>query len=82
MNCVLLGQIENAGMDCLSSCNSRQGACKWCGSMGFCCTKKNGWNDTSNGCDGSFGGETKHECALKPSGKFNNFGTFKEVFTF
>ena len=81
MNCVLLGQIENAGMDCWSNCNSRQGACEWCGAMGFCCTKKNGWNDTSNGCDGSFGGETKHECALKPSGKFNNFGTFKEVFT-
>ena len=73
MNCVVLGQIENAGMDCLSSCNSRQGACEWCGSMGFCCTKKNGWNDTSNGCDGTFGGETQHECVLKPIGMFNNF---------
>ena len=58
--------LENKGKDCWKNCNRQQGPCDWCGSMGFCCTKKNGWTDTSNGCDGSFGGETRHECALNP----------------
>ncbi len=31
----------------------------------MCCTQKPGWTDTSNGCDGTFGGLTRHECALK-----------------
>ena len=58
--------LGNIGKDCWENCNRQQGPCDWCGSMGFCCTKKNGWTDTSNGCDGSFGGEKGHECALKP----------------
>ena len=62
------GKIENEGMDCWSGCNNKQGPCEWCGSMGFCCTKKNSWNDTSNGCDGTFGGASRHECVLKPIG--------------
>lgn len=51
--------------DCLIHCNNRQGLCVWCGSGGMCCTKKPGWLDTSNGCDGTFGGESKHECVQR-----------------
>jgi len=32
---------------------------------------KDGWNDTSNGCDGSFGGTTGHVCVLNPSKLFS-----------
>ena len=32
----------------------------------MCCTTKSGWTDTSNECDGTFGGSNYHECALKP----------------
>ena len=59
----------NTGLDCWGHCSEQQGPCSWCGCEGMCCTKKPGWTDTSNGCDGTFGGETEHECALKP-GKF------------
>ena len=62
-----LVELENEGKDCWIECHGLQGPCAWCGSKGFCCTKKTDWTDTSNGCDGSFGGETRHECAL-PSG--------------
>ena len=31
----------------------------------MCCTTKSGWTDTSNGCDGTFGGSKFHTCALK-----------------
>ena len=33
----------------------------------MCCKK--GFHDKSNGCDGTFGGKTRHECVLRP-GKF------------
>jgi len=59
-------EIANAGQDCWSSCGSVQGPCAWCGTKGYCCTKKSGWDDTSNGCDGTFGGAGRHECVLKP----------------
>ena len=55
------------GEDCWYECGKKQGPCAWCGSEGWCCTQKSGWTDTSNGCDGTFGGVSKHECALKPS---------------
>ena len=55
----------NTGKDCWSYCNGQQGPCSWCGSEGMCCTQKSGY-PASNGCDGSFGGQTMHECALKP----------------
>jgi len=45
----------------------KQGPCSWCGKEGLCCTKKSSWHDTSNGCDGTFGGLTMHECSLKTS---------------
>ena len=33
----------------------------------MCCTMKPDWTDMSNGCDGTFGGATKHECVSKPT---------------
>ena len=62
-------KLKNAGLDCWNHCSDQQGPCSWCGTEGMCCTIKHGWTDTSNGCDGSFGGATRHECAIK-SGKF------------
>ena len=57
--------LQNAGKDCWGHCSSRQGPCPWCGTKGMCCTKKPDWTDKSNGCDGTFGGATNHECVLK-----------------
>ena len=62
----ILDELENEGKDCWRNCNAKQGPCEWCGTHGMCCTMKPGWTDTSNGCDGTFGGATSHECALKP----------------
>ena len=55
-------KLENSGKNCWDKCNG-QGKCDWCGKGGYCCRK--GWDDTSHGCDGSFGG-VGHACALKP----------------
>jgi len=55
--------LLNKGEDCWSHCSRKQGPCAWCGSGGYCCTRKFGWTDISNGCDGTFGGQTKHECS-------------------
>jgi len=55
------------GVSCWAKCGRKQGPCAWCGAKGYCCTKKSGWTDTSNGCDGTFGGVRMHECALKPN---------------
>ena len=57
--------LQNKGKNCWSHCNGQQGPCSWCGTEGMCCTKKPGWTDTSNGCDGTFGGLTGHKCFLK-----------------
>ena len=54
--------LLNAGMDCWDRCQSKQGPCSFCGT-GMCCRK--GWKDTSNGCDGTLGGEGKHVCVSK-----------------
>ena len=52
---------------CFCHCNNKQGSCpQWCGEDKMCCTKNPDWNDTSNGCDGTFGGEQSHECVTKP----------------
>jgi len=55
--------LLNKGEDCWYHCSSKQGPCSWCGSGGYCCTRKSGWTDVSNGCDGTFGGQTRHECS-------------------
>ena len=38
----------------------------------MCCTTKSGWTDTSNECDGTFGGSNYHECALKPGNIYSS----------
>ena len=58
--------LANADKNCLSSCKSKQGKCKFCGTEGYCCKKG---STPGNGCDGTFGGEDKHICVLKPKGK-------------
>ena len=49
----------------MTACNGNQGSCSYCGTKGLCCTHKSGWTDTSNGCDGSFGGTTTHLCSVR-----------------
>ena len=52
---------------CFSQCNNMQGHCPdVCGESELCCTMNKEWKDTSNGCDGSFGGECRHECVKNP----------------
>jgi len=66
-------ELQNTGKDCWYKCNSKQGPCSWCGTVGMCCKK--GFNDKSNGCDGTFGGSTRHECVLnqcKNSGNYDD----------
>ena len=58
----LLADAENTGKDCWYECGEKQGPCEWCGSMNLCCTQKIDWTDYSNGCDGTFGGRTTHQC--------------------
>merc|ERR1712228_281993 len=66
-SCVLGAKdLENTDKDCWKHCKKTQGPCSWCGTKGMCCTTKSGWTDTSNGCDGTFGGSKFHTCALKP----------------
>ena len=56
-------ELLNSGKNCWSNCNNQQGKCLWCGRDGWCCRKN--WI-LSHGCDGTFGGETGHQCTLKP----------------
>ena len=59
--------LENAGQYCYPYCYyNGQGKCDWCGTEGYCCMK----NYPEGGCDGSFGGETRHECVLPPKGMY------------
>ena len=58
----LLADAENTGKDCWYECGEKQGPCEWCGSMNLCCTQKVDWTDYSNGCDGTIGGRTTHQC--------------------
>jgi hypothetical protein len=47
------GLLNKCNQDgCLSKCNNKQGPCSFCGT-GLCCRK--GWDDKSNGCDGTLG---------------------------
>ena len=65
-----LGGAVDTGVSCWAKCGGKQGPCGWCGDNRMCC--KYGWTDTSNGCDGTFGGLKFHECFLNP-----NAGTIK-----
>ena len=50
--------VQNEGAGCWSGCGSQQGPCAWCGPNGMCCRK--GYN--GDGCDGTVGGDTGHQC--------------------
>ena len=67
---IIVPEIQNTELDCWDFCGSEQGPCEWCGAKGYCCTMKSNWNDTSNGCDGTFGGASRHECVLMPGKSF------------
>ena len=55
-------EVKNEGKTCWSKCCEQQGMCSYCG-IGLCCRKKSlFWSDTSNGCDGSIGGNWDHTC--------------------
>ena len=64
-----LDVLKNVDQDCWYECGTKDGQCPWCGSEGYCCTKKEG-HQHSNGCDGTFGGRETHACALKPGNNF------------
>ena len=76
-NRLVLAEIENEGQDCWEDCNKIQGKCSWCGSMGYCCTKAKDY-EKSNGCDGTFGGDEIHVCALPPG----NYSIYSYMFSF
>ena len=52
-------EMKNFGVPCLYQCKGKQGPCTFCGT-GLCC-KKN--LKPSDGCTGSNGGDSTHECA-------------------
>ena len=54
----------NEGEDCYNDCGYQNGPCSWCGEEGLCCRTGNDY--ISDWCDGTFGGQTRHECVLKP----------------
>lgn len=74
-----LAEIQNRGKDCWYKCNSKQGPCSWCGSAGMCCKK--GFNDKSNGCDGTFGGSTQHECVLSAESCIRGSNSYDQDYT-
>ena len=61
---IIILEVLNEGIGCWFECGRKQGPCNWCGMNGICC--RSGWNDTSNGCDGSIGGSRRHECVKDP----------------
>merc|ERR1712241_1301508 len=65
--------LKNDGDDCWSGCKGIQGQCSWCGTKGYCCKK----DERGNGCDGYFGGNGRHICALKPDR--NNVGCCRYI---
>jgi len=59
-----LSGVEHRGEDCWGQCNGQQGPCSFCGT-GVCC--RLGWEDHSNGCDGSLGIHgLGHICTSEP----------------
>merc|ERR1719205_367778 len=63
-------ELENGGKECYRECNTQQGKCNWCGPDGWCCRKD--W--VGNGCDGTIGGPSNHQCVLnsKSTGVITN----------
>ena len=60
---LILVLSNHEGEECYSKCNGNQGKCEWCGE-GLCCRK----GFEGGGCDGSFGGQSNHQCVTKPPG--------------
>ena len=60
----MVSAIMNEGEDCYNDCGYQNGPCSWCGEEGLCCRIGNDY--ISDWCDGTFGGQTRHECVLKP----------------
>ena len=56
-----LDPLEHADENCWNICNLAEGKCTWCGTEGWCCQI----GSIGNGCDGSYGGNNIHQCALK-----------------
>ena len=59
-------ELANDGEECWENCKYKQGPCKWCGREGMCCSQASWYKPFKNGCDGTFGSETRFECVLKP----------------
>ena len=55
--------LINEGQDCWWKCCKQNGPCNWCGT-GLCCKK----GVIKNGCDGTFGGGSTHQCSLPDPG--------------
>ena len=55
--------VQNVGRGCWKRCASRQGPCAFCGT-GLCC--REGWHDTTSGCDGSDLNNKEHTCVVPP----------------
>ena len=60
--------LMNEGEFCLAPIGpcEKQGPCKFCGRKGMCCSQDTLFGNFSNGCDGFFGGDILHHCAIKP----------------
>ena len=56
--------LRNAGKECWWECNRTAGPCSWCGT-GLCCSNRK----IENGCDGTFGGGSNHQCSLPDKGR-------------
>ena len=63
---LILLVLANERKECMKKCEYKQGPCLWCGIEGMCCSQNKSLNGANNGCDATFGGETRHECALNP----------------
>ena len=74
--------LRKEGKACWRKCRRKQGPCEtgYCGTEDVCC-KKDHW-DKSNGCDGTIGGISRHECTAPGTIriKFNILGRFCNEF--
>ena len=61
---MFVANMVNEGKHCWYECEQKQGFCDFCGSELLCCRKEH--ETTTNGCDGTIGGEGNHVCVVKP----------------
>ena len=67
----------NENKECWPQCGYKPGPCSWCGANGMCC--RIGSSYMINGCDGTFGGKMRHECALHPSNALLPYSTILQL---